>query len=278
MKMRTPFLLGLLALATSCHSVRPPEPATGPHFALMTYNVNWGGPRPELAVEVILRERPDIICLQETNAQWEKYLRAALSREYRYMSFRDSVGRAGGGLGFLSKAPGSEVAYIPSDTGWFDGWIMNFQTAVGKIQVLNVHLRPPVSDRGSWVSGYLSTDDDREREIRRFYAQRRKDVPIIIAGDFNDGEGSGVLRWLEAQGMRNALPQFDRYTPTWEWRVSALTLRRRMDHIVYPSSIHCYQARVLKVGASDHYPVVAVFGGQRNTPVSSIRSAKSVLE
>ena len=31
------------------------------------------------------------------------------------------------------------------------------QTAVGRVQVLNVHLRPPLSNGGSVVSGYFST-------------------------------------------------------------------------------------------------------------------------
>jgi endonuclease/exonuclease/phosphatase (EEP) superfamily protein YafD len=253
-------VLVLLIAGAGCRSVRPPDPVTGPHFTLMTYNVNWGGVGAEEAVKIIRDEQPDIVCLQETNPQWERYLRSALSREYRYMSFRDSAGRAGGGLGFLSKVPASEVAYVPSDTGWFDGWIMSFQTTVGKVQVLNVHLRPPVSDRGSWISGYLSTGDDRQREIEQFYAHRRKDLPVIVAGDFNDGEGSGVLRWLQNQRMRNALPQFDSYTPTWQWRVSAITLRRRMDHIVYGSDLYCYEARVVRAGGSDHFPVIGLFG------------------
>ena len=86
---------------------------------------------------------------------------------------------------------------------------MQFTTPAGPVQLLNVHLRPPVSDRGSWVSGYVTTGDDRERELKRFYEQTRRDVPLIVAGDFNDGEGSGVVRWLQGKGMRNALREFD---------------------------------------------------------------------
>jgi len=257
---RTISCLVLLVIAAGCHSVRPPEQATTPHFRLMTYNVNWGQPRPELAVEIIRREKPDIVCLQETTPQWEQYLRATLAREYPHMSFRSSEGRAGGGLGFLARVKTAEVAYIPSDTGWFDGWVMQFTTPAGPVQMLNVHLRPPVSDRGSWVSGYVTTGDDRERELKRFYEQTRRDVPLIVAGDFNDGEGSGVVRWLQDKGMRNALPEFDRSTPTWEWQTSALTLRRRMDHVVYGPELYCYEARVIRSGASDHFPVVATFG------------------
>lgn len=169
----------------------------------------------------------------------------------------------GGGLAFLSRGPARGVAYLPSETGWFDGWIMSFETVLGPVQVLNVHLRPPVSDSGGWASGYFSTGDDRMREMERFYEQLRSDTPMLIAGDFNDGENSPVLRWLEEKGLVNALPQFDYRTPTWEWRTSVVTLKRRMDHIVYSPELRCCSARVIKAGASDHFPVEAVFAGGR---------------
>jgi hypothetical protein len=36
-------VLGALAvLLAGCHSVRPAAIATGPHFRILTYNVNWG--------------------------------------------------------------------------------------------------------------------------------------------------------------------------------------------------------------------------------------------
>lgn len=257
----------LVLLPTGCRSVRAPEQPAVPHFRVMTYNVNWGQPTPQLAVDIIRRERPDIICLQETTPQWEKYLRGALAREYPHMSFRSSEGRAGGGLAFLSRTPISEVAYVPSDTGWFDGWVTQFGTPAGPIQILNVHLRPPVSDGGSWVSGYFTTGDDRDRELQRFYGKTRRNVPLIVTGDFNDGEASGVVRWLQKKGMRNALPEFDRSTPTWQWQTSVLTLRRRMDHIVYAPELYCYGARVIPGGASDHFPVIATFGRKTRAKV-----------
>lgn len=234
------------------------ELPTAPHFRVLTYNVNWGGARPDLAVEIIRRSRAEIVCLQETTPQWEQYLRQELGRDYRFAEFRNSKNRAGGGLGFLAKVPAREVAYIPSETGWFDGWIMKFETAVGPVQIINVHLRPPVSDRGSWISGYFSTDQDRKQEIERFYSRRERQIPTLALGDFNDGENSSVVRWLESKGMINALPQFDRYSPTWQWQTSVVTLKRRMDHILYSPELHCSAAQVIPAGASDHFPVEAI--------------------
>ena len=248
-------------LAAGCESVRPVVVPDGPHFSVLTYNVNWGAPRADLAVAAIREADADIVCLQETTREWADYLRAELSSHYRAMEFRQSEHRVAGGLGFLSKRRGSEVAYIPSDTTWFDGWIMAFDTPVGPVQVLNVHLQPPVNERGRFgASGYFNTGDEREREIGRFYQRRRDQVPLLVAGDFNETERGPVLAWLESHGLRNALSQFDRSTPTWRWYWGPIKLRRRLDHVVYSAELYCYGAEVLTGGASDHLPVLAVFG------------------
>jgi endonuclease/exonuclease/phosphatase family metal-dependent hydrolase len=255
----------LAAFLVGCRSTQQAEAPTGPHFRMLTYNVNWGAPQPELAAQIIQQSGADIVCLQETTPQWESFLRQALKDDYSFVEFRSSQMRMGGGLAFLSKVPAKEVAYIPSDTGWFDGWIMEFQTASGPVQVLNVHLRPPISDSGSWISGYFSTRDDRLREMERFYALTRPAMATLVAGDFNDTDHSQVVEWLKKKDMVNALPQFDHYTPTWQMGTSAITLRRRMDHILYSPELRCCSARVLRTGASDHFPVEAVF-----TPAVSI--------
>lgn len=248
----------IAGLACGCRTTRTATVPTSPHIRVLTYNVNWGGVRPDLAVDIIRSSGAEIVCLQETTPQWAQYLRQALGREYRFATFRDSKNRMGGGLGFLAKVPGREVAYVPSETGWFDGWIMKFETAIGPVQVINVHLRPPISDSGSWVGGYFTTDDDRRLEMEKFYRAREPQTPTLVLGDFNDGESSAVVRWLEGKGLRNALPQFDRYNPTWQYQTSVVTLKRRMDHIFYTPELDCSAARVIPAGASDHFPVEAI--------------------
>lgn len=251
-------LVLLLGLLCGCSHTRVAQAPTGPHVRVLTYNVNWGGPQPDLAVEAIRNSDADIVCLQETTPQWEHYLRRSLP-EYSFAQFRNSKLRSGGGLAFLAKVPADEIAYIPSETEWFDGWIVRFHTAIGPLQVLNVHLRPPVSDGGSWVGGYFTTRDDRQQEMERFYRARDQQTPLLVMGDFNDHESSQVAQWLKLQGLTNALPQFDRYSPTWKWKTSLLTLSRRMDHIFYSQELDCAAARVISAGASDHFPVEAMF-------------------
>jgi len=259
-------LLLLPALACGCRT--PTRTATipaGPHLRVLTYNVNYGGARPDLAADIIRNSDADIVCLQETNLQWEQYLRQELRRDYPVAQFRESRTRMGGGFGFLAKVPAREVAYVPSDTGWFDGWIMKFETTLGPVQVINVHLRPPYSDSGSFVRGYFTTSGKRLDEMEKFYAARDPQLPTLVMGDFNDTEHSEALRWLEGKGLTNALPQFDRYNPTWTWQTSVVTLKRRMDHIFYSPDFDCASAQVIPAGASDHFPVTAILTKTKQT-------------
>src|SRR6185503_13255644 len=226
--------LVVLAIAgAGCHSLRTPEEPTGPHVRVLTYNVNWGGARPDLTAQAILEADADIVCLQETTPEWEQYLKRTLIKGYPSMEFRNSTTRMGGGLAILAKLPFQEAAYVPSETGWFDGWLVKCATAIGPVQIINVHLRPPISDSGSWVSGYFTTATDRKTEMQRFFGAREKGLPTLVMGDFNDGEKGLPVRWLESQGLDNALPQFDRSNPTWTWQYGVVKLRRRMDHILY---------------------------------------------
>ncbi|HEX5221045.1 MAG TPA: endonuclease/exonuclease/phosphatase family protein, partial [Verrucomicrobiae bacterium] len=78
----------LLVLLCGCSTTRVAPTPTGPHLRVLTYNVNWGGARPDLAIEAIRSSDADIVCLQETTPQWEQYLRQYLP-EYRFAEFRN---------------------------------------------------------------------------------------------------------------------------------------------------------------------------------------------
>jgi endonuclease/exonuclease/phosphatase family metal-dependent hydrolase len=229
--------------------------------------VNWGEPEPNLAAELIKKSGAEIVCLQETTPDWETYLRASVAHEYPFMDFRNSKDRMGGGLAFLSKIPMKEVEYIPSNTRWFDGWITAFDTDIGKIQVLTIHLHPQVGNRGSWtVGGYLFTGDDRLKEIQRFAEALAPSTPTIVAGDFNDTDHGAPVEWLKKEGFTDALREFDRHSDTWEWHVGLIHVRRRLDHILYSRELSCCSAAVIHAGASDHFPVVATFEGFHPVP------------
>src|SRR5688500_11470235 len=126
---------------------RASGPVEGPSLRVMTYNVNFGGAGMELAVAAIAEADADLVCLQETTPAWERVLKRALAQTYPHMQFRHSAGA--GGQAFLSKFELEDDAYVRETPGWFPGWIVKTKTPIGIVQLVNVHLRPPLSEHAS---------------------------------------------------------------------------------------------------------------------------------
>lgn len=249
----------LLAMSlVSCTHTRKPETPTGAHFTIMTYNVNFGGPAPELAIDAIRQADPDIICLQETNPDWEEIIGSKLGHFYPFSHFRHEP--YAGGMAILSKWKLEEVTDLDPKIGWFPAQRAIIKTPAGPIQILNVHLRPPRSDDGSFVSGYFTTPKVREKEIEARWTQLKPDIRTIVIGDFNEDDGGRAVAFAHGHGYTDALAEFDTRTPTWHWRVRMVDLTSRLDHILYSPGFHCFSAQVLREEASDHYPVIATMG------------------
>jgi endonuclease/exonuclease/phosphatase family metal-dependent hydrolase len=252
----------------------------GSRLTLLTYNVNFGGPAPELALDAIERADADVVCLQETTDAWEQAIRVRFAARYPHMRFNDPG--AAGGSGILSKHPLSRVEFVETQAGWFPACLAMVETPGGPILITGVHLRPPVSDRGSFASGYFTTPPVRRAEIKEIHAaaaERASGAPVVIAGDFNESDNGSAVRWLtREQGYVDALRSFDRYSSTWHWQVGPLPLSGRLDHVAVGPGLRAVEAQVMKEGMSDHYPVRVVLERQANLPArptSSLAVASS---
>ena len=227
----------------------------------MTYNVNFGIPGDAATIRVIREGGADVVFLQETNALWKEALDATTAELYPHRAFRHWGGA--GGLGVLSRLPLEDGGLIqPEGDGWFPGWRLIVTTSFGRVQVLSVHLHPPVSEGGSFVAGYFTTSSVRKRELEGFVARLDPALPTLIVGDFNEADGEAV-RFLAARGLRSALPEFKPDAKTWHWPTSVMTLRDRLDHIVYDARLQPLMADVLYQGRSDHFPVISVLAPAR---------------
>jgi endonuclease/exonuclease/phosphatase family metal-dependent hydrolase len=259
----TAVLLSCVLVAGGCAQPGPTPPGNGPRFSVLSYNVNVGGPAPEAAVRAIADADADVVCLQESNAAWEEAVRAGVGARYAHVHFHDNP--AAGGIALLSKWPVRSVRFVQTEAGWFPACVATVDTPAGPVQFVGVHLRPPVSDRGSFVGGYFTTPPVRRAEVEELLvaadAMNDTGAARIILGDFNEGDGGSSLRLLRKRGYLDALKRFDPYASTWRWQAGPLPLRGRLDHVLYDPSLRCHDARVLRRGGSDHFPVVAVFHG-----------------
>lgn len=249
--------LALASCAADKRTARAPDPST-PTLSLLSYNVNYGLAGDRLTVEAIRRADADVAFLQETNEAWERALREELAEEYPHMAFRHCCGA--GGLAVLSRHRfRAEDPIAPPEGGWFPAWPVVVETRVGPVRVLNVHLRPAVSESGSVVSGYFSTPPVRRAEIERYFAHLDRSLPTVVLGDFNEGSGGDAVVFLEQRGLHSALPAFEGEQDTWRWTTSVGTVHAQLDHIVHDDRLEPLEVRVIQDGRSDHLPVWGLF-------------------
>jgi endonuclease/exonuclease/phosphatase (EEP) superfamily protein YafD len=248
-----------------CHRTPTVAPAPGAAtLSVMTFNVNFGVATHPDNLAAIEAEDADLVLLQETTPAAESAIRERLSSRYPHMVFSHCC-RAGG-LAVLSKHPIVDREALAATIGWFPAQRVVVATPLGRVQVLNVHLRPPISDDGSWVSGYFSTRSLRGEEMEAFWRAVDPQLPTIVAGDFNESDNGRAIGYLERQGLRSALPEVSPRATTWRWPTPVGTLRAQLDHIVIDRRWHATHTRVIDRGRSDHLPVVAIL----TTPTARI--------
>lgn len=231
---------------------RPPAPSG--ELRLMTYNVHVNLAGDEETLDAIEAPKADVVLLQETSPAWEEAIRRRTA--YPHVAFRHHDGA--GGMAVLSKLPFSDAGELePPEGGWFHAWVVVVDAPIGKVQLVNLHLRPQVSDTGSYVGGVLTTAPARLREIETYFEAVSKDLPTVYAGDFNESRTGSAVRWLEAQGYESALPASGAEN-TWRWPTPLGTLRAHFDHIAVPTGELAHdEVEVLEIGRSDHLPVIA---------------------
>ncbi len=252
--------LPLLLLTIDCvHATRVERaPAEGERaLEVLTYNVNFGIPGDAETTRVLDDASADLVFLQETTPAWQRAIARPLAKKWPHQQWLHSPGA--GGLAVLSKRPFEVKDVIENPNGWFPAMRVVAQTPLGPVQALVVHLHPPVSESGSWVSGVLSTGPVRRAELQHFLATLEPGVPTLIAGDFNEGTSGDAIRELEARGLRSVLPEFTPMAKTWGWDVGAIHLSGQLDHIAASVQLEPLSAKVVAGGRSDHQAVKAAF-------------------
>ncbi|MCA9553235.1 MAG: endonuclease/exonuclease/phosphatase family protein [Myxococcales bacterium] len=252
------------ACSSAQRAARSPGPAE-PTFTVVTYNVNYGLEGDPEVVEVIRRADADVVVLQETNVGWEAALSAGLADAYPHRYFHHAG--AAGGSAILSRFPIEALDVVPPrvDGSWFAALTAVVHTNAGPLQLVNVHLRPAISDSGSVVAGYFGTSSVREAEMRAILATLDPRLPTLVAGDFNES-GGGALAFLEGRGFEDGVAAFVPDADTWRWTTSVGQIESQLDHLAYDPRVEPLEVRVIAEGPSDHVPVFARLSLRRAKP------------
>ena len=253
--------LGMIAAVPTSARARSEAPR---RLRLMTYNVNYANPDPKTALDAIEAEDADIVLLQEITGEWQRALAERFATQYPVQVFRIHS-RAAGGLAVLSKVPVKTEEVLPCpERGWFPAERLVVESPFGALQILHVHLRPAI-DGGSWFKGFMTTPPLRRREIETYWRKLARDLPTVIAGDFNEDPSGSALAFLSRQGLAR-VPTSGPTTWHYEHVANGQThdlLRMDIDHILVDRSLVGRNGRVLDAGASDHRPVVVTIERKR---------------
>src|SRR5690606_38802782 len=129
----------------------------------------------------------DVVLLQETERRWERALRKRFRRDYPHMVFHHHRSRPGG-LAVLSRWPleGEVLAATRGDC--FPAWRGTVDSPAGAIQLLNLHLYPPVRRyrRDGWVRAYTESQKTHVVELEKFFPALDRDLPTLVVGDLNE--------------------------------------------------------------------------------------------
>jgi endonuclease/exonuclease/phosphatase (EEP) superfamily protein YafD len=237
---------------------RDPDPGAF-HFRVQTYNLfNEGGGNVD-TLAALGQSDADVICLQETTAVWQEAIESRFAARYPHRAFKVDTTGAAAGLGILSRFPVRDGGFLPGPNGWHPAWCHLVDTPHGTVKILNTHLRSANGQNGNAIQSYLRTADDHRYEISLFMSQSQMPVvPMIVAGDFNEGPDGAAIQYLEGVGFRNILPLYHPGQPTWRYdRSVGGQFTQELDHILFDPSFEPLNAWVVNSGGSDHLAVVA---------------------
>src|SRR6185295_12281982 len=233
---------------------RTPEPGAS-QFTLASFNLYFPAAEDPETLETVGKTDTDVIFVQEVSPRWEAVLRQRYAQAYPYMLFAAKPGASG--LGVLSRFPVESAALLPA-VFKHPAWLIRLRLPAADLLVLNVHLRASRRPGQGLLPGLLSMSSDHAAEIRTFLSQCPGE-PSLVVGDFNEGSGGAAVEWLETQRFVDSLNRYRPGEPTWRALPLAGLYRSTLDHILFRGCVDALDARVLRSGHSDHWPLLAHF-------------------
>lgn len=272
----------------------------GKHYTVMSYNIDASNSdrfsieKQTQLLDLIIRETPDILCLQELSFENLKKIKPQLDsiygqcevltgdnqlwrlrlysnfplrnfQRYKCTGYVDSTGMNDQELSFLNQIQKQ----------------MNVMSAEFEIEprrwvtVFSGHLRSSaystarrsLDEDSSWFDGislYLRNYKIGKRirnyeaiNVRQFINKARSEgMPVIVAGDLNDWCGSTCLNILMGKDLKDA---WWKCGIGFGWTYFGWHLRLRLDHILFSNDIEIVNVKVIDSNISDHKPLVASF-------------------
>ena len=238
----TTFLYALFPLSSWINKPKHCNSQKGKTFDVCSFNVQWNANEHVKSLKYIEESKADILVLQEVTEALRKEINEYLT------SFPHQVGEGHSHVMVLSKHKLEFVNYL-AWPGKFQNRAMHVKCNINdlKVNILAIHLQVT----RSWKEIEL-----REKQIDMLKASLANiDGPVIVAGDFNSGIGSTVLRKIEKETNLRSLGSLLDYLRTWPANYGLLAIQ--LDHCYVKHSLVVSNIVMGPKLDSDHMPIMA---------------------
>ena len=213
-------------------------------FTLMIANVRQANKHHQKFKELVLKENPDMLIMNEPDEAWHESVRKEFDRRFPY-SIKKPLENTYGML-FWSKFKlhDSEIRFLVEDE------IPSFYTVVElpsgkKFDLFTVHPQPP---------RFMLNTEPREAELLIVAKQAKKTkYASVVAGDLNDVAWSRTTKlFKKISGMLD--PRVGRgFYNTYNALIPVF--RYPLDHVFYDPDFRLLSLRRLSKFGSDHFPI-----------------------
>ncbi|MBI3986309.1 MAG: endonuclease/exonuclease/phosphatase family protein [Lentisphaerae bacterium] len=216
-----------------------------PTLRALLANVNTRRGDPTKVLDLIRREKPDFILLEEVGLKWQKSL-APLRDQYPYGEWEPRDDNFG--IALLSRRP-----FLRSGTVMIGGEVPSvyaqFDFDGQPFTIVGTHPLPPAGAAYSWYR------NDQLARLPEFL--RRIRGPVLLLGDLNTTPWSYTFQnLLKESGLKDSAQGRG---PLLTWPAFAHGLGIPIDHALHSSDIVITGRRMGDDIASDHFPVILDF-------------------
>jgi endonuclease/exonuclease/phosphatase (EEP) superfamily protein YafD len=241
------FMVFLVISGTLFPFYIPPEPSKEAQnlIRIMHINVHTESSGYTRVADIVLKNHPDILVLEEVDSKWMNEL-VSLKNYFRYVKY--DVREDNFGIALFSVYVPETCEVRTSKSGLVPYIYANFALPRTKqFTVFALHTLPPVTQAG--YSGRNEMLSEIAGEIRK-----NGGMSTVLIGDFNLTPWSVFFSRLEQEsGLRNSQKGFG-IQPSWP--VTPPFLRIPIDHCLVSPEINVLKRSIGGEVGSDHFPLI----------------------
>ena len=221
-----------------------PSAVDGPVLRVMQFNVLARNDDYDRLLQLVERERPDVIVLQEVTAAWQRAL-GALNSAYPHRLILPREDKFG--IALLSRVPLTSVTQVESPPSAYPSIVANIDVEGTAVSLIGTHPTTPLTP---------SNHASRNIQLQSVAAlASATNGPVVIVGDLNATLWDRRYAEVEAAAnLRNAREGFG-IKPTWPTFLPFAMIP--IDHILVSRHIGVSALRTGPSIGSDHLPLFA---------------------